>query len=50
MLYPFGNRLGEKANDRIGTRRQKRRGMPWGIQSSDALTARRMLMLMDLLT
>jgi hypothetical protein len=41
----IGNGLGEKANDRIVARRQKRRGMRWGVQTSDALAALRTLLL-----
>jgi len=41
----IGNGLGEKANDRIVTRRQKRRGMQWGEQTSDGLAALRTLAL-----
>jgi hypothetical protein len=40
-----GNGLGEQANDRIVARRQKRRGMQWGVQTSDALAALRTLRL-----
>jgi len=41
----IGSGLGEKANDRIVARRQKRRGMQWGEQTSDALAALRTLAL-----
>ena len=41
----IGSGLGEKANDRIVARRQKRRGMQWGAQTSDALAALRTLQL-----
>ena len=41
----IGSGLGEKANDRIVVRRQKRRGMQWGARSSDALAALRTLVL-----
>ena len=41
----IGNGLGEKANDRIVARRQKRRGMRWSVQTSDALAALRTLLL-----
>ncbi len=41
----IGNGLGEKAKDRIVTRRQKRRGMQWGEQTSDTLAAPRTLAL-----
>jgi hypothetical protein len=41
----IGNGLGEKANDRIVARRQKRRGMQWSVQTSDALAALRTLLL-----
>ncbi len=41
----IGNGLGEKANDRIVVRRQKRRGMQWGARTSDALAALRTLQL-----
>jgi hypothetical protein len=40
-----GNGLGEKANDRLVARRQKRKGMQWGAQTSDALAALRTLLL-----
>ena len=39
----IGNGLGEKANDPSVARRQKRRGMQWGAQTSDALAALRTL-------
>jgi hypothetical protein len=42
-----GNGLGEKANVRLVVRRQKRRGMQWSVQSSDALAALRTLLLND---
>ncbi len=42
-----GNGLAEKANDRIVVRRQKRRGMPWSVASSDGLAALRTLLLND---
>jgi hypothetical protein len=38
------NGLAEQANDRIVVRRQKRRGMQWSRQSSDALAALRTLL------
>src|SRR5689334_1788153 len=41
----IGNGLGEKANDRIVVRRQKRREMQWSVQTSDALAALRTLSL-----
>jgi hypothetical protein len=41
----IGNGPGEKANDLIVARRQKRRGMHWGVATSDALAALRTLML-----
>ncbi len=41
----IGNGLGEKANDRIVVRRQKRRGMQWSVPTSDALAALRTLLL-----
>lgn len=41
----IGNGLGEKANDRIVVRRQKRRGRQWGTRSSDGLAALRTLLL-----
>ncbi len=41
----IGSGLGEKANDRIVARRQKRRGMQWGAQTSDGLAALRTLAL-----
>ena len=41
----IGSGLGEKANDRIVVRRQKRRGMQWREQTSDALAALRTLQL-----
>ncbi len=41
----IGNGLGEKANDRIVVRRQKRRGMQWGAETSDSLAALRTLVL-----
>lgn len=41
----IGNGLGENANDRIVVRRQKRRGMQWSAQTSDALAALRTLYL-----
>ncbi|HVA90025.1 MAG TPA: hypothetical protein VNL71_09290 [Chloroflexota bacterium] len=37
----------EKANDRIGVRRQKGRGMQWSARTSDGLTALRALLLND---
>jgi hypothetical protein len=41
----LGNGLGEKANDRIVARRQKRKGMQWSIETADALAALRTLLL-----
>jgi hypothetical protein len=41
----IGNGLGEKANDRIVARRQKRKGMQWSVATADALAALRTLML-----
>ncbi len=41
----IGNGLGEKANDQIVVQRQKRRGMQWGADTSDALAALRTLVL-----
>jgi len=41
----IGSGLGVKANDRSVVRRQKRRGMQWGAQISDALAALRTLAL-----
>ncbi len=41
----IGNGLGEKANDRIVVRWQKRRGMQWGAETSDSLAALRTLVL-----
>jgi hypothetical protein len=41
----IGNGLGEKANDRIVARRQKRKGMQWSIETADALAALRTLLL-----
>ncbi len=41
----IGNGLGEKANDRIVARRQKRKGMQWSVETSDALAALRTLLL-----
>ena len=35
----IGNGLGEKANDRIVARRQKRKGMQWSVATADALAA-----------
>lgn len=35
----IGNGPVEKAKDQIVVRRQKRRGMPWSVQASDALAA-----------
>ena len=43
----IGNGLGEKANDRIVARRQKRKGMQWSVETSDALAALRTLLLND---
>jgi len=43
----IGNGLGEKANDRIVARRQKRKGMQWSGETSDALAALRTLLLND---
>jgi hypothetical protein len=41
----IGNGLGEKANDRIVARRQKRKGMQWSVETADALAALRTLLL-----
>jgi len=41
----IGNGLDEKANDRIVARRQKRKGMQWSGETSDALAALRTLLL-----
>ena len=41
----IGNGLGEKANDRIVARRQKRKGMQWSVETTDALAALRTLLL-----
>ncbi len=41
----IGNGLGEKANDRIVARRQKRKGMQWSVATVDALAALRTLLL-----
>jgi hypothetical protein len=41
----IGNGLGEKANDRIVARRQKRKGMQWSVATADALAALRTLLL-----
>jgi hypothetical protein len=41
----IGNGLGEKANDRLVARRQKPTGMPWSVETSDALAALRTLLL-----
>lgn len=41
----IGSGLGEKANDCIVVRQQKRRGMQWGATTSDALAALRTLQL-----
>jgi len=41
----IGSGLGEKANDRIVVRHQKRRGMQWGARTSDVLAALRTLQL-----
>lgn len=43
----IGNGLGEKANDRIVARRQKRKGMQWSVETTDALAALRTLLLND---
>jgi len=43
----IGNGLGEKANDRIVARRQKRKGMQWSVETSDALAALRTPLLND---
>ena len=43
----IGSGLVEKANDRIGVRRQKGRGMQWSARTSDGLTALRALLLND---
>ncbi len=45
VLFPLSFRAVEKANDRIVARRQKRRGMQWGAETSDALAAVRTLLL-----
>ena len=41
----IGNGLGEKANDRIVARRQKRKGMHGSVETADALAALRTLLL-----
>jgi hypothetical protein len=43
----IGSGLGEKANDRLVVRRQKRRGIRWAAKTTDALAALRTLQLND---